>query len=584
MFFGLTHDSGRAQLARAVLEGVAFAFADGQQALQDGGARIDNVSLVGGGARSALWAQILADTLGRPLQRHSGAEVGAALGAARLARLARSGESIADGVHRAALARPLRTRRAARRDAGAAPPALPRFVPVADVADALTFQPVESAMNRCFESIAPIAFEGPQSDNPLAFHHYERDRIVLGKRMEDQLRFAVCYWHSFAWNGFDVFGYDGSFQRPWHAVADPWEAALLKCDNAFDFFSRLGAPFYCFHDRDVAPEGATPKASVELFRRMVDVLARKQSDTGMKLLWGTANLFSHRRFIAGAATNPNPEVFALAALQVKEAMEATLKLGGANYVLWGGREGYETLLNTDLKRELAQLGRFMQMVVEHKHKIGFKGTILIEPKPREPTKHQYDFDVATVFGFLHKNGLDKEIKVNIEANHATLAGHSFEHEIATAQALGIFGSIDMNRGDMQCGWDTDQFPNNLADMALAMYQIQRGGGFSTGGLNFDAKVRRPSIDPVDMFHGHVGAMDLCARALLAAERMIQDGGHARFIEERYAGWAGALGQQLLGGPSTLAGAAEHALQRNVDELPQSGRQEWLENWFNRFGG
>jgi xylose isomerase len=400
--------------------------------------------------------------------------------------------------------------------------------------------------------------------------------------MEEQLRFAVCYWHSFAWNGFDVFGYDGTFQRPWHAISDPWESALVKADAAFDFFKRLGAPYYCFHDRDVAPEGKTPKDSVEIFRRMVDVLGEKQTAAGVKLLWGTANLFSHRRFMSGAATNPNPEVFALGALQVKEAMEATHKLGGVNYVLWGGREGYETLLNTDMKQELAQLGRFLQMVVEHKHKIGFKGTILIEPKPREPTKHQYDFDVATVFGFLQAHGLEKEIKVNIEANHATLAGHSFEHEIATAQALGIFGSIDMNRGDMQCGWDTDQFPNNLGEMSLAMYTILRGGGFTTGGMNFDAKVRRQSISPEDMFHGHVGAMDLCARALLAAEKMIADGTHARFIEQRYAGWRGPVGKQLLGG--TLESAAAHALQRNIDETPVSGQQELLENWFNRFGG
>ena len=435
-----------------------------------------------------------------------------------------------------------------------------------------------------FDTIDPIRFRGPEASDELAFRHYDRDRIVLGKRMEDQLRFAVCYWHSFSWNGFDVFGYDGSFERPWHRLADPWQAALAKADAAFDFFQRLGVPFYCFHDRDVAPEGATPRESVELFRRMVEVLARKQQDSGVRLLWGTANLFSHRRFIAGAATNPNPEVFALAALQVKEAMDATRALGGANYVLWGGREGYETLLNTDMKQELAQLGRFMQMVVEHKHKIGFKGTILIEPKPREPTKHQYDFDVATVFGFLQKHGLEKEIKVNIEANHATLAGHSFEHEIATAQALGIFGSIDMNRGDMQCGWDTDQFPNNLADMALAMYTIQRGGGFTTGGLNFDAKVRRPSIAAADMFHGHVGAMDLCARALLAAEQMIADGGHARFLAERYAGWRGPVGERWLASGSTLEDAAAHALERNVDERPVSGQQERLENWFNRFGG
>jgi len=435
-------------------------------------------------------------------------------------------------------------------------------------------------MSTLFDAIEPIRFEGPSSDSPLAFRHYEPDRMVLGKRMEDQLRFAVCYWHSFAWNGFDVFGYDGTFLRPWHQIADPWQAALAKADAAFAFFRRLGAPFYCFHDRDVAPEGATPRESVELFRRMVDILGKKQEEAGVRLLWGTANLFSHRRFMAGAATNPNPEVFALAALQVKEAMEATQRLGGVNYVLWGGREGYETLLNTDMAQELAQLGRFLQQVVEHKHKIGFKGTILIEPKPREPTKHQYDFDVATVFGFLQKHGLEKEIKVNIEANHATLAGHSFEHEIATAQALGIFGSIDMNRGDMQCGWDTDQFPNNLGEMSLAMYTILRGGGFTTGGLNFDAKVRRPSIDAEDMFHGHVGAMDLCARALLAAERMIQDGGHARFLAERYAGWRDGPGPKLLAG--SLDDAAAHAMARNIDEVPRSGRQEWLENWFNRF--
>jgi xylose isomerase len=435
-----------------------------------------------------------------------------------------------------------------------------------------------------FAGVEPIRYAGLGTSDELVFRWYDRDRIVLGKRMEDQLRFAVCYWHSFSWNGFDVFGYDGSFERPWHRMADPWQAALAKADAAFDFFVRLGVPFYCFHDRDVAPEGATPRESAETLRRMVEVLARKQSDSGVKLLWGTANLFSHRRFIAGAATNPNPEVFALAALQVKEAMDATLALGGANYVLWGGREGYETLLNTDMKQELAQLGRFMQMVVEYKHRIGFKGTILIEPKPREPTKHQYDFDVATVFGFLQKHGLEKEIKVNIEANHATLAGHSFEHEIATAQALGIFGSIDMNRGDMQCGWDTDQFPNNLADMSLAMYVIQRGGGFTTGGLNFDAKVRRPSIDPADMFHGHVGAMDLCARALLAAEQMMIDGWHARFLADRYAGWRGTVGERWLAPGSTLDEAAAHALQRNVDELPVSGQQERLENWFNRFGG
>ena len=294
-------------------------------------------------------------------------------------------------------------------------------------------------MSTYFDATPALRFAGPASAEPLAFRWYDRDRPVLGKRMEDQLRFAVCYWHSFCWNGFDPFGHDGTFERPWQRIADPMAAARAKADAAFDFFARLGAPFYCFHDRDVAPEGATPRESVDNFRRMVDVLGEKQQATGVRLLWGTANLFSHRRYMAGAATNPDPEIFALAALQVKEAMDATRALGGENYVLWGGREGYETLLNTDLARESRQYGRFLQMAVEHKHRIGLPGHVLIEPKPREPTKHQYDYDVATVHGFLRQYGLEGEVKVNIEANHATLSGHSFEHEIATAIALGLFG-------------------------------------------------------------------------------------------------------------------------------------------------
>jgi xylose isomerase len=316
---------------------------------------------------------------------------------------------------------------------------------------------------------------------------------------------------------------------------------------------------------------------------MVDVLGEKQQATGMKLLWGTANLFSHRRYMSGAATNPNPEIYALAALQVKEAMDATKTLGGENYVLWGGREGYETLLNTDLARESRQYGRFLQMVVEYKHRIGLPGHILIEPKPREPTKHQYDYDVATVHGFLRQYGLEREVKVNIEANHATLSGHSFEHEIATAFALDLFGSLDMNRGDMQCGWDTDQFPNSLSETALALYYVLKGGGFTHGGLNFDAKVRRQSIDAADMFHGHVGAMDLCARALLAAEKMIVDDRLADAVRKRYAGWETPLGQGFLAGKS-LDQIAAHALARNVDERPVSGRQEAFENLVNEYVG
>jgi xylose isomerase len=437
-------------------------------------------------------------------------------------------------------------------------------------------------MSSYFNAVAPITFEGAESKNPLAFKWYDKDRMVMGKRMEDHLRFAVCYWHSYCWNGFDPFGYDGTFERPWQHMADPMAAAKAKADAAFEFFQKLGAPYYCFHDRDVAPEGATPRDSVNNLHAMVDVLAAKQQETGMKLLWGTANLFSHRRFMSGASTNPDPEIFALAALQVKEAMDATLKLGGENYVLWGGREGYETLLNTQMGQELDQMGRFLTMVVDYKHKIGFKGAILLEPKPREPTKHQYDFDVATVYGFLLKHGLEKEVKVNIEANHATLAGHSFEHEIATAIDAGIFGSIDMNRGDMQCQWDTDQFPNSIPETALVMYQIMQAGGFTTGGVNFDSKVRRQSIDPEDMFYGHIGGMDVTARALLIAEKMINDGRFEKARQDRYAGWNSSFGGDVMAGKMSLDAVAARVLQSNTDTRPVSGRQENLENLLNSF--
>jgi xylose isomerase len=433
-----------------------------------------------------------------------------------------------------------------------------------------------------FSELPKVTYEGVDSKNPLAYRWYDPNRIVLGKSMRDQLRFAICYWHSFCWNGFDPFGYDGTFQRPWHRVTDPMQAASEKANEAFDFMSKLGLPFYCFHDRDVAPEGATPRESVENLKRMVDVLGRKQTDTGIQLLWGTANVFGHRRYMAGAATNPDADIVAMAALQVREAMNATRALGGVNYVLWGGREGYETLLNTDLKRESAQFGRFLQAVVEHKHKIGLPGYVMIEPKPREPSKHQYDFDVATVFGMLQQWGLEKEVKVNIEANHATLAGHAFEHEIALAQALEIFGSIDMNRGDAQCGWDTDQFPNNIPDTALAMYYVLKEGGFTHGGLNFDAKVRRQSIDPVDMLYAHVGGVDVCARALLIAEEMILDGTMQKELDGRYRGWDASWATEMLAGRATLNQIADGALERNADPKPVSGRQEYLENWCNRF--
>ncbi|MBI3349931.1 MAG: xylose isomerase [Burkholderiales bacterium] len=438
-------------------------------------------------------------------------------------------------------------------------------------------------MTSYFHHIDPIRFEGADSPNDLAFKHYDKDRIVLGKRMEDQLRFAVCYWHNFVWTGLDPFG-GATFERPWFQGGSPMELAKLKADAAFEFFAKLGAPYYCFHDRDVAPEGATPRESHDNFQRLVDVLGEKQQATGIKLLWGTANLFSHRRFMSGAASNPDPALFAMAALQVRDAMDATLKLGGENYVLWGGREGYETLLNTRLGQELDQLGRFLNMVVEYKHKIGFKGAILIEPKPREPSKHQYDFDTATVYGFLVRYGLEKEVKVNIEANHATLSGHSFEHEIATAGALGILGSLDMNRGDPQLGWDTDQFPNNVPETAVALYHVLQAGGLGSGGLNFDAKVRRQSIDAADLFHGHIGGMDVCAQALLIAEKMVNDGRLKAAVDARYAGWDQPCGQDILQGRRTLEQLADDVLARNTDVAPVSGRQEVFENLVNRFCG
>jgi xylose isomerase len=433
-----------------------------------------------------------------------------------------------------------------------------------------------------FADVPPVRYEGPESHNPLAYRYYDRDRLVLGKRMEDHLRWAVSYWHSFNWPGSDVFG-AGTFERPW-APGQPVtpERARAKLDAAFDFFSRLGAPFFCFHDVDAMADFTSAAEYVANLASIVDAMEAKIGETGVRLLWGTANLFGHPRYAAGAATNPDPEVFAWGCLQVRSMLEATHRLQGANYVLWGGREGYDTILNTDLAREFDQLGRFMAMVVEHKHRIGFAGTILIEPKPHEPTKHQYDRDTATVYGFLKRYGLEGEIKVNIEANHATLAGNSFEHEIATANALGIMGSIDMNRGDPQNGWDTDQFPNNVPEMTLALYHLLKGGGFTSGGFNFDAKVRRQSMDAEDLFHAHIGGVEVLARALLNAAAVIEDGTLDRFVEDRYAGWSGSFGADVLGGKLSLAEAAEHALGSNTDPKPRSGRQEYLENLVNRF--
>ena len=432
-------------------------------------------------------------------------------------------------------------------------------------------------MNDFFKSIAPIKFEGTETTNEFAFRHYDADEVILGKRMEDHLRFAVAYWHSFAWPGGDPFG-GQTFQRPW--FGETMDMARLKADVAFEMFDILGAPFYCFHDADARPEGATFAESRRNLEEIVDYLGVKQTDHKTQLLWGTANLFSHRRWMSGAATNPDPEVYAYAAATVKSCLDATMKLGGQNYVLWGGREGYETLLNTDLARERAHAGRFLQSVVEYKHKIGFKGAILIEPKPQEPSKHQYDYDVATVYGFLKDFGLEKEVQVNIEQGHAILAGHSFEHEIATAASLGIFGSIDMNRNDYQSGWDTDQFPNNHAEKAVAFYEILRAGGFTTGGVNFDAKVRRQSLDPEDLILAHVGGMDTCARALKAAAYLFEDGIMEAARNARYAGWDRDGAKAMLTQPLEVVAAAVET--NNINPQPRSGRQERLENLWNYY--
>jgi xylose isomerase len=431
------------------------------------------------------------------------------------------------------------------------------------------------------EVAEPIRYAGLDSDDPLTFKVYDPDRMVLGKRMEDHLRMAVCYWHSFNWPGSDVFG-TGTFDRPWlDTAADPMAAARSKLDAAFEFFAKLGLPYFCFHDRDIAPEARSFAESARNLEMMVDAAEEKMAETGVKLLWGTANLFSNPRYAAGAATNPDPEVFAYAAAQVKHVLEATHRLGGANYVLWGGREGYETLLNTDLKREAEQLARFLTLVAEHKHAIGFQGMLLLEPKPQEPTKHQYDYDCQSVHGFLQRFDLEDEYRVNIEVNHATLAGHSFHHEVAYAVDAGIFGSVDANRGDYQNGWDTDQFPNSVEELSLAVFEILRGGGFTTGGFNFDAKLRRQSMDRSDLFHGHIGGVDTLARALLVAADMIEQGTLTSAREQRYAGWSGELGSAILDGTEDLASLEAKVMGGSIDPVPVSGRQELLENRINR---
>ena len=433
-------------------------------------------------------------------------------------------------------------------------------------------------MTSFFDGIAPIKYEGVDSTNPMAFRHYNPDEIVMGKRMEDHLRFAVAYWHSFAWEGQDPFG-GQTFERPWHPQ-DSMDRARLKADVAFEMFDILNVPFFCWHDADIRPEQGNFADNLATLNEITDYIGDKMQSSKTKLLWGTANMFSHRRWMAGASTNPDPDVFAFAAATVKSCMDATHKLGGQNYVLWGGREGYETLLNTDLGAELDHMGRFLAMVVDYKHKIGFKGTILVEPKPQEPSKHQYDFDAATCIGFLRKYGLEGEVKLNLEQGHAILAGHSFEHEIAVAVAEGMLGSIDMNRNDYQSGWDTDQFPNSTPEVALAYYHILKSGGFTTGGTNFDAKLRRQSLDAEDLIAAHVGGMDICARGLKAAAAMLEDGGLEKALASRYSGWETDAANALLN--SDLDAITQRVLNESINPEPRSGRQEILENYVNRF--
>lgn len=437
-------------------------------------------------------------------------------------------------------------------------------------------------MAEFFTDVAgPVAFAGTDRGDGLGFRVYNPDRLVSGRRMADHLRIAVCYWHSFNWPGTDVFG-AGTFDRPWLDPSDdPISAAYAKQDAAFEFFEKLGTPFYCFHDVDMAPPGASLAESRSNLEMLVDRAAEKQEETGVRLLWGTANLFSHPRYAAGAATNPDPDVFAHAAAQVRDAMAATHRLGGENYVLWGGREGYETLLNTEMSRESDQLARFLELVADHKRNIGFTGALLIEPKPQEPTKHQYDYDCATVHGFLERYDLVEEYKVNIEVNHATLGGHSFHHEVAYAIENGIFGSIDANRGDPQSGWDTDQFPNSVEELSLGLFEILRGGGFTSGGCNFDTKLRRQSMDRTDLFHAHIGGIDTLAQSLLVASALIDDGALDQARTDRYSGWGADRGRMIFSDGATLDSIADEAMSKNLDPTPKSGRQELLENAVNK---
>ncbi len=433
-------------------------------------------------------------------------------------------------------------------------------------------------MTEFYPGIPRIAFEGKDTDNPLAFRYYDPDALVAGKPMRDHLRFAMSYWHTMVAEGTDMFG-SGTLKKK-YGSADAMESARNKAQAAFELMDKLGIEFYCFHDRDIAPEGETLAESNARLDEISDLLLSLQKQYGKKVLWGTANLFSNPRYAHGAGTAPDVDVFAFAAAQIKKALEMTVKLGGQGYVFWGGREGYETLLNTNMGLELDNLARLMRMVVEYGRSIGFTGDFYVEPKPKEPTKHQYDFDAATVIGFLRHYGLDKDFRLNVEANHATLAGHTFQHELRLARESGFFGSIDANQGDLLLGWDTDQFPTNLYDIVGCMTEVLKAGGFTRGGLNFDAKARRASNTQEDIFLGYIAGMDAFALGLVLADRILQDGRMDRFVEERYRSWQGDLGRRIRNGEATLAELERHALAMG-DVAVGSGRQEFLESLQNR---
>lgn len=433
-----------------------------------------------------------------------------------------------------------------------------------------------------FPEISKIRYEGPESKNPLAFRHYNPEEMVEGKTMREHLRFAVAYWHTFRGAGSDPFG-PGTAQRPWEDGTDSVEMAVKRVRVAFEFMEKLGADLYCFHDRDVAPEGKTLTETNKNLDAVVKALAEEQSRTGIKLLWGTANLFSHPRFMHGAATSCNADVYAYAGAQVKKALEVTKELGGVNYVFWGGREGYQNLYNTDLKREMDHLARFLHMAVDYKKKIGFTGQFLIEPKPKEPTKHQYDSDVAACMAFLRTYGLADHFKMNVETNHATLAGHSMFHELIVASSYGMLGSIDANRGDELLGWDTDQFPTDIYLAAQVMLVVLNQSGLGSGGLNFDAKVRRESFEPVDLFHAHIGGMDTFAHGLKIAAAIRKDGLLKEFVKQRYASWDTGIGAEVEAGKADFTTLEKYILDKGgVPAANTSGRQEMLENLINRY--